>query len=373
MKNINFNNLKYFWLSLILLFGVFLSSPATTYSYTTNICPRLGAVDFSSKTIDTSSPQDITVTFGDVLDPGSSIILDKALTTPSIAISGNVAIISASNFTTTFGSESQSVPVIYDSGTTRTTDDCLIGTITIERDKGIKCGDITVRNKTKSQLDTCATPGDEFEITITGVTENGQPYNGIGLIQGAAQTTLETVTINNGSATGTISYNGTNLRPGKENASKLTLRVEGSRLCTTDLAIGVAATVEACENLQSTLDAGGTIPERQFSLCQAANNSTTCTTCLTNGGIWTAIGCLPTDPQELLPLILRIAVGIAGGTSLLIMLYGSLIVTVSAGNPDQLQNGRDIITNAIYGLLMVLFSVVILQIVGVEILQIPGF
>ena len=45
----------------------------------------------------------------------------------------------------------------------------------------------------------------------------------------------------------------------------------------------------------------------------------------------------------------------------------------SAGNPETLAAGKDRLTNAVIGLLFVIFSVLLLQIIGFGILDIPGF
>jgi hypothetical protein len=46
---------------------------------------------------------------------------------------------------------------------------------------------------------------------------------------------------------------------------------------------------------------------------------------------------------------------------------------MSQGNPDQIKDAREQLTAAIIGLLFVVFSLVILQIIGVNILNLPGF
>jgi len=111
-----------------------------------------------------------------------------------------------------------------------------------------------------------------------------------------------------------------------------------------------------------------------YKLCsQAGDKYNKCNSCLNANGIWTAFGCIPFTPKSLIEKILPIAVGVAGAISLLIMLMGVLFITTSSGNPDNLQKGKEIITAAITGLLFIIFSIVLLNLIGVEILQIPGF
>jgi hypothetical protein len=48
------------------------------------------------------------------------------------------------------------------------------------------------------------------------------------------------------------------------------------------------------------------------------------------------------------------------------------MISTSAGDPKKLQAGKELLTAAISGLLLLIFSVFILRIIGVEILNIPG-
>lgn len=88
----------------------------------------------------------------------------------------------------------------------------------------------------------------------------------------------------------------------------------------------------------------------------------------------TAIGCISTDFETggFIGSILTLAVGIGGGIALLLMLYGTFIVTTSAGIPDKLKQGREIITSAVVGLIFIILSLVLMQLIGVQILGIPG-
>lgn len=90
-------------------------------------------------------------------------------------------------------------------------------------------------------------------------------------------------------------------------------------------------------------------------------------------GIQTAIGCLPSSPQGLLAVLFRIATGIGGGIAFLLILYGGLRIMIARGDPKAMEEGKEIITAAIVGLILILLSVYILRILGVDILGIPGF
>lgn len=98
-----------------------------------------------------------------------------------------------------------------------------------------------------------------------------------------------------------------------------------------------------------------------------------CTDSVGNPGIATAIGCIHTNPTELVKDLLKFITGIAGGLAFLMMLLGAFQMLTSAGNPDTLNAGRERLTSAVIGLLFVIFAVLLLQIIGVDILKIPGF
>lgn len=90
------------------------------------------------------------------------------------------------------------------------------------------------------------------------------------------------------------------------------------------------------------------------------------------GGVLTAIGCIPTEPVKLVQGILRFTAAAGGGIALLIMVFGAFEMITSAGNPESIKKGQDRFTNAIIGLLLIIFSTLLLQIIGVDILGIPG-
>ena len=92
-----------------------------------------------------------------------------------------------------------------------------------------------------------------------------------------------------------------------------------------------------------------------------------------NPRIYTAIGCIPvTGTSEFVAWILRWAIGIGGGIALLLIIVASFQIITSSGNPEKVQAGKELLTSAIAGLIMLIFSVFILKIIGVDILKLPG-
>lgn len=93
-------------------------------------------------------------------------------------------------------------------------------------------------------------------------------------------------------------------------------------------------------------------------------------------GINTALGCISTKAEpgsgSFFESLIKIAVGLGGGLALVLMLYGVFIVTTSAGMPDKLKEGSDVITSAITGLIFIILSVFLLNFIGINILGLPG-
>src|SRR3989344_2113793 len=96
-------------------------------------------------------------------------------------------------------------------------------------------------------------------------------------------------------------------------------------------------------------------------------------TCNGGAGIDTAIGCIPFDTQtSLISFILSWAIGIGGGIAFILMLVAGFQIMTSTGNPDRLRAGQELLTSAIAGLILLVFSVFILRVIGIDILGITS-
>lgn len=82
---------------------------------------------------------------------------------------------------------------------------------------------------------------------------------------------------------------------------------------------------------------------------------------------------LPTDPGKFISVIFGIVLSLSGGIATLLIIISGYRLMASQGNPEKMQAARDQLTAAIVGLLFIIFSIVILQTLGVDILHIPGF
>jgi membrane protein insertase Oxa1/YidC/SpoIIIJ len=114
-----------------------------------------------------------------------------------------------------------------------------------------------------------------------------------------------------------------------------------------------------------------------FTVCGQLEEDTpafaACDTCDTNDGLWTAVGCISTNPGQTIAALVKIGINIGGGVALLMILAAGFMFTTSQGDPNKTKEAKDLMQAAVIGLLFIIFSVTILQFIGVSILQIPGF
>lgn len=99
--------------------------------------------------------------------------------------------------------------------------------------------------------------------------------------------------------------------------------------------------------------------------------------CLTTKGgactqVQTAFGPINTDVASLVGDVLRVLIGISGGVAVLLVIAAGYQLITSQGNPEKVKEARERLTSAIVGLLFIFFSVTILQIIGIQLLQLPG-
>lgn len=107
-------------------------------------------------------------------------------------------------------------------------------------------------------------------------------------------------------------------------------------------------------------------------ICRGSD-SAECISCVNGGKIYTAFGCMGGSAEEFTASILKFAVGIAGGVSFLMLIVGAFLFITSAGDPKALENAKGTISSALTGLIFIIFSVVLLNTIGFQILNLPGF
>lgn len=89
--------------------------------------------------------------------------------------------------------------------------------------------------------------------------------------------------------------------------------------------------------------------------------------------ISTAIGDISTEPQGFIKKIFEVVLGLVGGIALIVIMISGYRMMASQGNPESLAAARGQLISAIVGLLFIIMSFVILQVIGVDVLRIPGF
>jgi hypothetical protein len=114
--------------------------------------------------------------------------------------------------------------------------------------------------------------------------------------------------------------------------------------------------------------------------CQCAGGTFNGEDCVFSGetnvegqGIYTAVGCIPSTADGIVRSLVRVGLGIAGGVALLMILAGSFMLSTSQGEPKRAGEAKEMITSAVMGLIFIVFSVAILQFIGISLLRIPGF
>jgi len=94
-------------------------------------------------------------------------------------------------------------------------------------------------------------------------------------------------------------------------------------------------------------------------------------------GIDTAIGCVPVLNDDggtsLMGFILKWAIGVGGGIAFLLIIYAGFMIMTAAGNPERLKAGQELMTSAISGLVLLIFSIFVLKFIGLDILGLGAF
>jgi hypothetical protein len=87
----------------------------------------------------------------------------------------------------------------------------------------------------------------------------------------------------------------------------------------------------------------------------------------------TALGCVPNDTLPFVGWVLGNSIKIGGGIAFLLMVFAGFQITISAGNPEKLKSGQEMLTAAIQGLLFLIFSAFLLRLIGYQIFNFPEF
>ena len=90
--------------------------------------------------------------------------------------------------------------------------------------------------------------------------------------------------------------------------------------------------------------------------------------------VWTAIGCLEAgNPTHFIGQILGWSTIVGAGIAFLLIVFGGFQITTAAGDPKRVKAAQELITAAIGGLLLIIFSIFLLNLIGIKVLNLgPG-
>jgi len=88
------------------------------------------------------------------------------------------------------------------------------------------------------------------------------------------------------------------------------------------------------------------------------------------GVINTGLGCIDiTTPSAFLTPLLRWAVGLSSLIAIVSFVFAGIMVLTSAGDPKKVKAGQELILTTIWGVVFIALSVVILNFIGITILN----
>ncbi len=88
---------------------------------------------------------------------------------------------------------------------------------------------------------------------------------------------------------------------------------------------------------------------------------------------WTVFGCMDVAAGGFVSQLYQVLLSIGSGFAFLAFAVGGFTVLTAGGDLDKLKRGKSIIRGAAIGILLIVFSVFILRLIGVNIIKIPGF
>lgn len=120
------------------------------------------------------------------------------------------------------------------------------------------------------------------------------------------------------------------------------------------------------------------MPDTNGSLsCQTSNNGLATNPCVDNGNnsfaCQTAIGAISTDAGGFAKGLLQLFFALAGLILLFVLIGNGYKFMTSQGDEEKVKEAREAIMAAVAGLVLVAFSIVILQFITVDVLHLPGF
>ena len=95
-------------------------------------------------------------------------------------------------------------------------------------------------------------------------------------------------------------------------------------------------------------------------------------TCESGSGVQTALGCIPTEPMDLVKWLFPYLLGFGGLAAFGLIVFSGFQLMTSSGDPQKIQGAKETITSAVTGLIFIILSLFLLRLIGVDILGLPG-
>lgn len=99
-----------------------------------------------------------------------------------------------------------------------------------------------------------------------------------------------------------------------------------------------------------------------------STNFNQCKSCRESGGTWSGLGCIDSTPTGIVTWLIRIAYGVMGGVALIQFIIAGIYY--QTGQEDKVREARKNIIATITGLAVLTFSILILRIIGINVLDI---
>lgn len=258
--------------------------------------------------------------------------------------------------------------------------------------QGFSCDYITVSQERGGQTcfadgaSACMDTSADISLQVNGVKVNGAPMSGDSITVDLGSSS-QSVAVTNGTSA-KVTFNNVGTGSHTANARKpLTMNVKDcSKIITVSLTCGEECLLVEPGDPDAPL---AEAKEDPFFLCNQlppdSDAKQSCLDCATGGGaevvgkdesrqgIWTAVGCIKREPENIILSVIKIGLGMGGGIALLMILAAGFLISTSQGDPKKVSDAKELITAAVTGLLFIIFSVVMIEFIGYSVFKLPGF
>lgn len=136
--------------------------------------------------------------------------------------------------------------------------------------------------------------------------------------------------------------------------------------------------LQSCQNFANTIKTYSSVLSPPPPPCNEGkdangNDTKDAAKIVTCTAVNSAVGPFSTDPGGIIKDLFVLLLGMGGGWAVYLISTSGYELMFSNGNAEQIKEAQDKITSAIVGLIFMILSVAILQIIGVQVFQFPGF